>query len=314
MKKSKLALLLCCLMAVALVASACKSSPTSSSGDSDTKSGPPIIISSKEFTESVILGRLTYDYLDYLGYTVENQLGFGETAILRAAMASGEISMYWEYTNSVLMTYDIRDTPIYDGVECYDTVKAWDKENNDFVWMDMSNVNDTFAIVITDAVQKQYGITKVSELAELIRNGEQLRIAGGEEAWSRPDIYPRVQSVYEFTHPTNLLISLQMGMALEALKNGEAEINPGNSTDPKIAAYNLHVLEDDRQAFPPYHACITIRQDILDAYPGLAAELNKLTGYLDEEIVMKLIGEIDLDGKKDEDVSKAWLKSVDLIK
>ena len=130
---------------------------------------------------------------------------------------------------------------------------------------------------------------------------------------TRVDSYPCVQAAYGYTHPKNMQITVQMGMGVEALKNGETELHMATTTDPKNISYNLFLLEDDRHAFPPYHAAITIRQDILDAYPDLASDLNHLTSFLDEPTITKLIAEVDLDGESEADVSQNWLRSKGLI-
>jgi osmoprotectant transport system substrate-binding protein len=301
--KKRLLLLLVVIITVLLLFSAC----------GGKKADTTIKIGSKTFTENIVLGRLAYDYLDFLGYPVEEQLGFGEMAYLRAAMDSGELSMYWEYTGTILMNF-VQEEPIYEATLCYNIVKEWDKQNKDIVWLDMSDVNDTYAMVIRQDTKEKYGINTMSEFAELIKGGEPIRIAASEDYLTRGDSYPRVQEVYGYTHPKNLQITVQMGMGVEALKNGESELHMATTTDPKIISYNLFVLEDDRNAFPPYHAVITIRQDILDAHPKLAADLNRLTGLLNEDNVTAMIAKVDLDGESEADVSKAWLREVGLIK
>jgi osmoprotectant transport system substrate-binding protein len=278
------------------------------------KNGPEIIIGSKTFTENILLGRITYDYLNYLGYPVEEQLGFGEMAFLRAALESGKLSLYWEYTGTILMAYMQHD-PIYDPIEAYKAVKAWDKEKHQVAWLDMSSINDTYALVMNPDTQKKYGTTKISEMAELIKKGERITIAGTEEGWARPDVYLRLENVYGYTYPDDAKIVVNANsITVEVVRNGEADTNLNNSTDPRNIKYGLIILEDDKQAFPPYHAVISIRQDILDAYPDLEADLNRLNAALNEPIIVDLISRVDLDGQQEDVVSKNWLQSVGLIK
>ena len=57
--------------------------------NSSSKNGPKIIVSSKTFTEALLLGTMTYDYLEELGYPVENKVGLGEMAVIRPALETG---------------------------------------------------------------------------------------------------------------------------------------------------------------------------------------------------------------------------------
>ena len=76
-----LGLFLACVMLLAAV-SGC-------GGESETGDKPTIVVGSKTFTEALLLGQMTYEYLKELGYDVEDQIGLGELAIIRPALESG---------------------------------------------------------------------------------------------------------------------------------------------------------------------------------------------------------------------------------
>ena len=52
---------------------------------------------------------------------------------------------------------------------------------------------------------------------------------------------------------------MQIGLVYDALSSGKLDVAVGYSTDGRISAYDLKVLEDDRRFFPPYDASPCIR-------------------------------------------------------
>jgi osmoprotectant transport system substrate-binding protein len=47
---------------------------------------------------------------------------------------------------------------------------------------------------------------------------------------------------------------MQIGLVYDALKNQKLDVALGYTTDGRIAAYDLVVLKDDKNFFPPYDA------------------------------------------------------------
>lgn len=59
-----------------------------------------LTVGSKEFTENKILGQITIAAIEAAGGTAEDKTGITGSGTVRAALASGEIDMYWEYTGT----------------------------------------------------------------------------------------------------------------------------------------------------------------------------------------------------------------------
>jgi glycine betaine/choline ABC-type transport system substrate-binding protein len=66
----------------------------------------------------------------------------------------------------------------------------------------------------------------------------------------------------------------------EALSGGEVDVICAFATDGRIAAYGLRVLQDDQNLFPPYDACVIVRQDALEGYDGLREALDTIGGKI----------------------------------
>ncbi len=278
---------------------------------SDAEEGPEIIVGSKTFTEALLLGELTYQYLEAEGYPVENKVGLGELAVVRPALESGEINMYWEYTGTVLIAV-MEEEPSYNEEECYNTVKEWDAENG-IVWLPYAEYQSTYCIPARREIAEKYNLETISDLVEQIKKGEKIRLAGFQEWVERSDGLQHVEEVYDFEYPRDQVSMLAMFMGLEAMKEGEVDVCISNTIEPRIKAYDLVVLEDDKNCFPVYNPAPLVKQEIIDAYPELEEVMQKLTDELTEDAINDMCAAVDVDKKSVEQVAKDFLTEKGLI-
>lgn len=133
--------------------------------EADPAKGTPVVVSGKTFAEALTLGYLTVYLLEERGFTVVDEVGLAEVALIRPALESGEIDMYWEYTGTGLMNVMGHDEVVTDPQLCYELIRDWDLENNNLVWLEYAPANNTFVLFISPEVHREYGWTKVSDLA-----------------------------------------------------------------------------------------------------------------------------------------------------
>ena len=74
----------------------------------------------------------------------------------------------------------------------------------------------------------------------------------------------------------------------KAIYDRHLDVISGYSTDGRLKAYDLTVLQDDKKVFPPYYAAPVVRQEVLQQYPEVAPALNKLAGLIDDSIMTAL--------------------------
>ena len=137
--------------------------------DSDAEKGP-ISVGSKEFTEQLLLGQITILMLEDAGFEVVDNTGLGGTSIVREALESGEVDICWEYTGTAWMTHFGNEDAITDAAECYALVKEQDAGNG-IVWLDYTEANNTYTIMMRRQDAESLGITTISDLAEAINSG-----------------------------------------------------------------------------------------------------------------------------------------------
>ena len=279
-------------------------------GGGDDK--PVIRVGSKPWTEQLTLGSLTLKYLEAKGYEVEDRTGLGETPVLRPAIQSDEIDLFWEYTGTTLMV-NMKEEVVTDPVECYEMVKAWDLETNDILWLDYALANNTYVLLINQAFSDETGIKTISDLGDYIKEGNEIRLGSTIEFVERPDGIKGLEGKYDFEFEDDLINSMATGLSYEALSNGQIDVGIGFGTDGRIIARNLVTLEDDKAFFPVYNPAPIIRKAVLDAYPELEADLNVLPALLEEKTLQELNKQVDVDGMEPEEVAEAFLKENNLI-
>lgn len=273
---------------------------------------PMITVSSKTFTENLLLGTMLVKYLDYHGYLVEDETGLGETAIVRPALISGEIDVYWEYTGTVLM-FIMGHEPVFDSEKSFQLVKEWDAETNDIIWLDHAPLNNTYGIMVRQEFKDEHGFETISDMVAFIEGGGTVRFASFAEWNKRSDGLPNFERVYDFTWPREDILEIAMGLSYITLKHGEADAGIAFTTDGRITAFALPLLEDDKRAFPVYNAAPTFRREIIEAYPELPDLVRELSQLLDSETMTALNAAIDVDGRSVGDVAETFLRENGLI-
>ena len=137
----------------------------------DKKEGPAVIVSSKPWTEQLILSHMLIDLLEAHGYPVKDRTSLGESPVLRKALKSGQIDLYWEYTGTTLMT-EMGESEITEAVEAYNKVKEWDYKNNDIVWLDYAKANNTYTLMMKKDRAEELEVKTISDLANYINSNK----------------------------------------------------------------------------------------------------------------------------------------------
>ncbi|SDM68303.1 osmoprotectant transport system substrate-binding protein [Franzmannia pantelleriensis] len=267
-------------------------------------------VGGKNFTEQQIIASMTSQYLEALGYDVDNRAGMG-SAVLRQAQENGQIDLYWEYTGTSLITYnDISER--LDPEETYARVKELDAEVG-LVWLEPSDANNTYGLAMREDDAEERGIVTISDLAAAINDGEALTLASNAEFYARDDGLRPLQEMYEFEFGRRNVSRMDTGLTYPALRDGEVDVSVVFATDGRIPAFDLRVLEDDLEYFPAYALTPVIREETLEAFPELEEQLNALSALLDDETMAELNARVDVERETIERVAEAFLEEHDLL-
>lgn len=138
-----------------------------------------------------------------------------------------------------------------------------------------------------------------------------LSIGADPEFAGRADGYPKLAALYNLDLNTKIL---NAGLMYRAVAEGEVDVISGYSTDGRIKAYNLMVLKDDKNAFPPYQCAPLISEKLAKEHPEVAEALNLLAGKISDSTMTVLNYRVDFNHEKPEDVAKDFLVNIKLWK
>lgn len=140
-------------------------------------------------------------------------------------------------------------------------------------------------------------------------SGDTLKIGFTPEFMGRQDGDLGLRSVYGMQ--LNPLV-VSDAIMYKAAYDGELDVISGYSTDGRIKAYDLIVLEDDKKIFPPYYAAPIIKTTTLEKFPGLEDALNLLSGKINDSVMASLNYKTDIKNQTPERVAKDFLFSAGL--
>lgn len=268
----------------------------------------PIKVGSKDFTEQLILGEMYALALENAGFTVERKLNLGGTPVAQAGLQSGDIDLYPEYTGTGLLTV-LKLPSNSDQQQVYKTVAEAYKTQFDLVWLDPAPMNNTQALAMTAEKSQALGITTISQMAA---KASELVMIGPPEFAVREDGLPGLKAAYGDFQLKDYK-GVDAGLRYKGLVDGEADVAVAFGTDGEISAFNLVVLTDDQQLFPPYQVAPVVRQATLDANPGLAPALNQVTPLLTNEVMQRLNYEVSGNQREPAEVAKEFLQESGLL-
>jgi osmoprotectant transport system substrate-binding protein len=297
-------LLLISLMTI--VIAACGS--TESTASSDGSKGK-VVIGGKDFTEQILLSKITSVYLQEHGYDVEEANNMG-SSVVRSALENGQIDMYWEYTGTGLVIYQGHE-PESDPEKTFQIVKETDKAEG-LVWLDQSSINNTYALLMREELASELGIHTLSDLANHIKNvDDSLKFGSNAEFYAREDGIKGLEQHYGFEFPSKNVVRMDSGLLYDALKDGQVDVSVGFATDGRIKGFELVGLEDDQLFFPAYFAAPVLREEIYTE--ELAELISKLAAALNDEVMTQLNYNVDIEHQNVKEVSEKWLKEQGLI-
>jgi osmoprotectant transport system permease protein len=238
----------------------------------------PVVIGSKKFTESYVLGEIAKRTLNDANIPAEHRQGMGGTIILWQALRGAQIDAYPEYTGTIgqeilktdrqLSVNDIRDALAKLGVGMTGPL----------------GFNNTYALVMRRNEAQRLGLRAISDL----RKHPELKIGLTHEFLDRRDGWRPLRERYGL--PQQNIIGIDHALGYAALAKGAIDVKDAYSTDAKIAENDLIVLEDNVGFFPKYEAVFLFRSSLPES---TVAGLRKLEGTLDEMRMIRLNAEAE---------------------
>jgi osmoprotectant transport system permease protein len=258
-----------------------------------------INVGSKRFTESYVLGEILRQTMENVGEArIVHQQGLGNTAIVFAALRTGSIDVYPEYTGTIAFELLGRRTPA-----SLAELQAELARQGLGVAVPLG-FNNTYALASSAKDSAAEGLERVSQL----QARGALRLGLSQEFLNRKDGWPALKDAYGLPQVPR---GLDHGLAYEALAAGQVDVIDVYSTDAKIGRYGVRLLEDDLKVLPRYDAVLIHRLDFPERFPKSWAALTALEGRLTEARMAALNAEVELRGRPFAEVAREFIDAGD---
>ncbi len=271
--------------------------------------GDRIVIGSKNFTESFILGELIAQQIEsHTNLKVERRFYLAGTYICQQAMLAGRIDIYPEYTGTAL-TAVLKQNASNDRAEVYQRVKSEYERRFNLTLGPAFGFNDTFAMEIRGEDARRLNVKTLSQAAQFAPHW---RAGFGYEFMERPDGYHGLVATYGLRFAEEPRI-MDLGILARALKDRQIDFAGGNATDGLIPALDFVVLEDDRHYFPPYEAVPVIREETERQHPEIAQTLAALAGQISDAEMQTMNYAVDAQHRDTTEVAREFLRVKKLV-
>lgn len=240
--------------------------------------------------------------------TVEVKPNFGKTDFLYQALKKGDIDIYPEFTGTITGSLLQPAPKVSNNPEqVYEAARDGIQKQDQLTLLKPMAYQNTYAIAVPRKIAEQYQLKTISDLKKV---QDQLKAGFTLEFNDREDGNKGLQSVYGLQLN---VATMEPALRYQAMASGDIQITDAYSTDPELTQYDLVVLEDDKQLFPPYQGAPLMRDSLLKEHPELATILNKLAGKITQSQMSQMNYQVGVQGKSAESVARDFLVKEGLV-
>jgi osmoprotectant transport system substrate-binding protein len=256
-------------------------------------------------SESQIMGNMVRLLIEhYSDEKVEMVNNLGSSIVQHQAMLNGDVEITATRYTGTDLAGALGMEPVKDPKEALQIVKREFQKRFDQTWFDSYGFDNSYAFTVTNELAKKENLQKVSDLKKL---SPELSL-GVDSSWlkRKGDGYEGFIKQYAFefgkTYP------MQIGLVYQAVANGDMDVVLAYTTDGRINSFDLKVLEDDQQFFPPYDTSLVVQNDVLKKHPELKGILQKLSGKISTKKMQELNYEADGKMREPAIIAKEFLE------
>ncbi|MGI5449989.1 glycine betaine ABC transporter substrate-binding protein [Streptomyces sp. CA-243310] len=284
-------------------------------GRGEPLAGASLTVTSKNFSENIILGQILGLVFKAAGAEVLDRTNLPGSISAREAVRQGDADAMYEYTGTAWITYLGNTEPIDDPRGQWDAVRRADLRNG-VVWLPPATLNNTYTLAISKKNNAKYKLRTMSDVAALARKDPSaVTLCVENEFASREDGLPGMAKAYGMRIPPGNIQKMDAGIIYtQVSKSDSCLLGEAFTTDGRIKAMDLDIMEDDKRFFPNYNAAPAINAKTFAEHPVIANLLAPVTQRLTTEVARELNAKVDVEGQDPHAVAKDWLAREGFIK
>jgi osmoprotectant transport system permease protein len=276
---------------------------------SGRSAGNEIVVATKPTAEQYILGEIISRMIEnHTDLQVRRRFGIGGgTSNIHPAILAGEVDIYPEYTGTAWL-FVLKGPQVNDRDSLYHALRNAYADQFELYWTGRFGFNNTFTLAMPENVAQMESIRTFSDLASV---SSQFVFGAEFDFFEREDGFHGLAQVYPFNFSRN--VELDVNLKFQALQNRTVDVINAFSTDSRIREMNLRVLDDDKLFFPAYEAGMVVRNDTMDKYPDLKKVFDRLTGTINDSVMLQLNYEVEILNRSPEEVAYEFLIERNLL-
>ncbi|GEL20579.1 glycine/betaine ABC transporter substrate-binding protein [Pseudonocardia asaccharolytica DSM 44247 = NBRC 16224] len=276
--------------------------------------GQRYVVGGKNFDEQLVLCQIAVAALESVNAEVIERCNIGGTDATRNALLAGDIQLYWEYTGIAWAGFFKQTEQVPDAQTLFDLVSQRDLAQNRIRWLPRAPFNNTYGFAVNERTAAELDLTTLSDMAHHLSSGRPGALCVETEYANRADGLRGLEQAYGFQVPPERVWTLPT----DAIYQATADRDPclfGEvfTTDGRVAALQLRVLQDDKSYHATYNAAVTIHEDAYAKAPEIAEVFAPIAAALDESAISELNRQVWAGDRQPREVVRAWLSDKGFI-
>ena len=264
----------------------------------------PIVIGSKTFTEQYILSAAIARWIEQETDRRTKLVQSLGSIVAFDALDANEIDVYVDYSGTLWANEMERGDIQGSRSEVLNGVRRFLQEEHGITVAAALGFENTYALAVRSEDARRLGLRTMSDLET---HAETLVIGGDYEFFARPE-WTAIQEQYQLSFRDER--AMDPTLMYQAVTTGAVDVISAFSSDGRIAAYDLVVLDDDRHAIPPYDAIVLVGTRLLQEAPVVVEALSRLDGTIDAGRMRELNLRVDEHGDTPRAVATAFIEDL----
>jgi len=293
------------LIALALVTFAGLLSYAATAIAGEYKTRDVVVVGTKTFTEQYILGELLSDRIHRAaGLPVRLKSSLGSSVVFDALVA-GSVDVYVDYSGTIWATLMKRSDVPRDRDRMLKAIESYLATEHGVTLVGQLGFENSYALAMRRDRAEDLGVRRIGDLA---RVASSLAVGGDYEFFGRPE-WLALRHSYGLQFERQR--SMDPSLMYQAAADGSVDVIGAFSTDGRIVAHDLVVLEDERGAIPRYDAIVLAGQSLRLRHPEVLEALRALDGSITAAQMRKMNLGVDVHGRMPADVARDFARSSD---
>jgi osmoprotectant transport system permease protein len=264
----------------------------------------PIVIGSKTFTEQYIVSAILAELVEReTGRPTRLMQSLGSTVAFDA-LDSGDIDLYVDYTGTLWANVMGRGDQTASRLDVLDEVGRFLQDEHEISVVAILGFENAYALAVRESDANRLALTRIGDLTP---HSPTLVMGGDYEFFARPE-WRAIRETYALAFAD--LRTMDSTLMYQAAAQGTVDVISAFSSDGRVSAYDLVVLEDDQHAIPPYDAVVLASRRLVTEEPAVIDAVKLLADRIPVERMRAMNLAVDADGENPTVIAERFVRDL----